>query len=75
MPGHASQVDCRRLDIVYVFASNESYLRIGSCMSISHNWQGCAIRATQPLHHAMDARDVVVRRAHKLEEALHRVLP
>ena len=34
-----------------------------------------AIGRAQALHHAMDAGDVVVGAADKLEEALHRVLP
>ena len=51
------------------------YLGEVGCRSRVHDGQGRAMRPAQALNHAMDARDVVVAGAHKLEQALHRVLP
>lgn len=51
------------------------YLGTGCSISIGHDVQGRAIHAAQALHHAVDAGDVVVGGAHKLEQTLHRVLP
>ena len=51
------------------------HLRQVGCRSLVHDGERRAIGPAQALNHAVDARDVVVAGAHKLEQALHWILP